>query len=232
MKGRKVMKQQEIYTISEPLSIHSAEKRIIENCIVEITAAIKIYGKMIIRNSTITIKNADISIFGTLKIEKCNVSCSDCKLNIAHGGEYLFDLLYIDPTKETIICSENGKMSWIPHRQSIETYLCDTILSCAATYYDLEDDTLKSSSKDKKQTSARYIAIYLTEKLTNVPLYKIAQEYNIYYYLMYDKLQDIRNYILSGDKQLWIDLTYILEAIIEKMYSRDLEEEKTYPYRD
>ena len=232
MKGDNEMNQKEIYTISEPLSIHPAEKRIFENCAIEISAPVMIYGKFIIRNCSVIIKNTDISVYGTLKIESCSVSCCGCKLIISDNGEYLFDLLYIDPTKETIICSENGKMSWIPHSQSIETYLFETILSCVATYYELDGDMLKSSSKDKKQTSARYIAIYLTKKLTDVSLYKISQRFNIYYYLMYDKLQDIRNYILSGDNQLWKDIAHILEAILEKMYSRDLEEEKEYPYRD
>lgn len=115
----------------------------------------------------------------------------------------------------------------------------DTILTCVSEFYGIEKDWLygsnlteRTDAEEKIIKEAREVSIWLRMKILKIPMYKISQQLSYPTYLAFDAWKKIQTAVENGDRQLWKSLAEIEATIIRKLYVRDLEDEKTYPYRD
>ena len=74
MRKKKEERNIKKYMVNEPICIDAAEKRIIEDCSIEINASITVYGTLILRNCSIVNTGEGITVYGVLKIDKCDMT--------------------------------------------------------------------------------------------------------------------------------------------------------------
>lgn len=226
------------WTIDTPLCIIISETRIIENCIVEMNAAIMVSGKMILRDCLLVGSCPEIKILGHLKIENCDVQLNLKMLKVMKDGEYLFDRLYFEDTETKIICSNSGRIDWCPQRQSVESYLEKNIVACVADYYHVDKEAIYKASRVgysedeiKVLREALNVSIYLLRNLSNMPMYRLTR-FNVPSYLVGDIAERAEKYVFNGDKELWEKVSRISVQVARELYERTFRDELSYPYRD
>lgn len=232
------------HTINDPITILSSEKRIIENCSVEINAPINVYGKLVFRNCSITCTVGRIYVYGILKIEKCNTCVVPEFLHIMSGGEYLMDLGTFNDGK--LFCEkgwsmeDGGKFAWIPYYVPVEKRFDDTIIACVSKYYDLDKNFTDyriyevegdiSDIERQNWDKARKMGTYLRKRLLDISWHQVMVSY--YTYWPQRTFGQIEELIKNGEKELLLNLVEIMEEIIKGLYKIAIEDEKMYPFKD
>ena len=237
MSIEEIMEDEVMYrwSINTHSRIETFEKRIIENCSITLNAPLEVYGKLVFRNCTIVRTSGNIAVYGCLKIQNCKINAEKPFLKVLENGEYLFDLAYFDAP---VLCTKTGKLSWI-NDPNVEYWMEDTILTCVAEYYAIEkawlcgkDLTDMTAAEKKIAKEAKIVSVWLKMKILEIPMYKISHQLRYPTYFAADAWKEIQTAIENGDRQLWKNIAEMEATISRKLYERDLEDEKTYPYRD
>lgn len=226
------------YIINSPIVIEASEKRIVENCLVEAGAPIAVLGKLVFRNCTIKNISGEIDVYGVLKLETCHIWTDTCFLNIQPGGLYQCDMLDFNNNSDNfgdyISGLKKERFSWIENPPPVEKHFFDVLISCVSKYYDVEicDECPKDYSEDKRKLrqKARWVAMYLNERLP-LSWHKIICEFGIPHWLdgVHD---DMERFISNGDTQLWKDVAAISMSVLEEIYWHQEHDQREYPYRD
>ena len=230
--------KQSKYIIKSPVVIEAPEKRIVENCLVEVRSPIVVHGKLVFRNCTIKNVSGNIDVYGILKLETCHIWTNTCFLNIQPGGEYQCDILDFNDDSSNfgdyISGFKKGRFSWIENPPPAEKHFLDVLISCVSKYYDIEirGECPKEYSDDNQRVrkKARWVALYINERLP-LSWYEIVYEFGIPHWL--DGVRDdVERFIKNGDIQLWKDIAIISMSILKEIYRQQECEQREYPYRD
>lgn len=226
------------YIIDSPIVIEAPEKRIVENCLVEVSAPIAVHGKLVFRNCTLKNISGKVDIYGVLKLEACHIWTDACFLNIQPSGLYQCDVLDFNDNSDNfgdyISGLKKERFSWIENPPPAEKHFLDVLISCVSKYYDVEisGECPKeySDNKRKIRKTARCIALYINREM-GLPWYEIICELGIPHW--FDGVfNDLENVVLNGDIQLWKEIATISMSVLEEIYWYHKHDQREYPYRD
>lgn len=226
------------YIINSTTVIEAQEKRIVENCFVEICAPITVFGKLVFRNCTIQNVSGSIDVYGVLKLETCHVWTDMCFLNIRPGGEYQCDIFDFNDNSGDFVDYISGfkkeSFRWIENPPPVEEHFRDVLISCVSKHYGVEicGECPKEYSDDKRKLrkNARRVALYLNEKL-GLSRYKMQYVLGIPHRLD-GVCEDVEHFIRTGDVGLWKEIAKIAASILKEIYCQQEDDQQKYPYRD